>query len=90
MAPILFLYAIVIFWTAGFPDWIVAYATGVAQLGIWVTLLSLIPFCAVWVSLKTGFFAEISEKATSFSGNSVLKSSLDSANLCMFYRLGIV
>lgn len=76
MAPILFIYAIVIFWTAGFPDWIVAYATGVAQLGIWVSLLSLIPFCAVWISLKTGFFTEIPEKTTGFHWSSALKSFL--------------
>lgn len=59
MALILTIYTIVILWTAGLPDWIVAYATGLAQLGVWVTLLSLVPFGAVWVSLKHSSFVEM-------------------------------
>lgn len=56
MALIFRIYSIIILWTAGLRDWIVVYATAVAQLGIWVTLASLIPFSAFWLSLKRQFF----------------------------------
>ena len=77
MSLIFFLYGLIILWTAGLPDWIVAYATGVAQLGIWVTAISLIPLSAFWVSLKRQFFAEASPKSrTQWSVS--LKVSIDS------------
>jgi hypothetical protein len=63
MSLIFFFYSLIILWTAGLPDWIVAYATGVAQLGIWVTAISFFPFSAFWVSLKRQFFAESSPKS---------------------------
>lgn len=59
MTLVLAIYSVVLVWTAGLPDWIVAYATGLAQLGVWVSLLSLIPFCAVWVSSKQSLFVEV-------------------------------
>lgn len=51
--------SVVCLWTAGLADWIVAYATGVAQLGIWLTLFSLIPFALLWVSLKRMPFTQM-------------------------------
>jgi hypothetical protein len=47
----------VLVWTAGLADWIVAYATGMTQLGIWITALSLVPFASLWLSLKTEPFS---------------------------------
>jgi len=46
------IFSVVVLWNAGLADWMVAYATGVAQLGIWVTLSALVPFSALWVGLK--------------------------------------
>jgi hypothetical protein len=46
------IFSAVVLWNAGLADWMVAYATGVAQLGIWVTLSALVPFSALWVGLK--------------------------------------
>jgi len=34
-------------------------ATGLTQLGIWITLLSLVPFSTLWVSAKTGNSTEL-------------------------------
>jgi hypothetical protein len=51
--------SVVSLWTAGLADWIVAYATGVAQFGIWLTLFSLLPFSTLWVSLKRMPFMEM-------------------------------
>lgn len=62
MAAALMILSVVCLWTAGLADWIVAYATGVAQLGIWLTLLSLLPFATLWVSLKRNCFQEISTR----------------------------
>lgn len=59
MVAIFLLISVVFCYTAGLPDWSVAYATGLAQLGIWSTLLSLVPFVSLWVSLKSGALAEI-------------------------------
>lgn len=58
-AALMIIIGVVSLWTAGLADWIVAYATGVAQLGIWLTLLSLIPFALLWVSLKRMPFTEL-------------------------------
>ena len=60
MALILIIYTAVFLWTAGLPDWIVAYATGVTQLGVWCTLGSLLPYTTLWLSLKSFAFGEIS------------------------------
>lgn len=59
MAAALLIISGVMMWTAGLADWIVAYATGVAQLGIWLTLFSLLPITTLWVSLKRLPFTEI-------------------------------
>jgi hypothetical protein len=59
MAAALIIISVVCLWTAGLADWIVAYATGVAQLGIWLTLFSLVPFAMLWVSLKRMPFSEM-------------------------------
>jgi hypothetical protein len=59
-------------WTAGLADWIVAYATGVAQFGIWLTLLfSLLPFSTLWVSLKRMPFMDIKESPNPLGKNSI-------------------
>ena len=39
-------------WMAGLSDWMVAYATSLAQLGVWVTRLSVRPRRSLWVMLK--------------------------------------
>lgn len=57
---LLIIYGMVFLWTAGLPDWIVAYATGVTQLGVWCTLGSLIPFTSLWISLKRQPHTDIS------------------------------
>jgi hypothetical protein len=59
MAAALIIIGVVSLWTAGLADWIVAYATGVAQLGIWLTLFSLLPFAVLWVSLKRLSFSDM-------------------------------
>lgn len=59
MAAALIIIGVVSLWTAGLADWIVAYATGVAQFGIWLTLFSLLPFTVLWVSLKRMSFNEM-------------------------------
>ena len=48
----------VLIWTAGRADWIVAYATGVAQLGVWLTLAGLVPVSALWQRLKRQPFVD--------------------------------
>ena len=58
MTAVLAIISVVLIWTAGFADWVVAYATGVAQLGIWLTLFSLLPIASLWVSLKRLSFQE--------------------------------
>lgn len=64
MAAALAIISVVLVWTAGFADWIVAYATGVAQLGIWLTLFSLLPITSLWVSLKRLSFSELPASTT--------------------------
>lgn len=64
-------------WTAGLADWIVAYATGVAQLGVWLTLLSLIPMGSLWVNLKQGPFQDISPITTRAHWSIQMKASLN-------------
>ena len=59
-AALIIIISVVSLWTAGLADWIVAYATGVAQFGIWLTVLSLVPFAVLWVSLKRMPFTEMS------------------------------
>lgn len=49
----------VLIWTAAMADWIVAYATGVAQLGIWLTLAGLVPVSGLWHSLKREPFMDV-------------------------------
>jgi hypothetical protein len=64
MAAVFVIISVVCLWTAGLADWIVAYATGVAQLGIWLTVLSLLPFAVLWVSLKKLPFQEMPVRTT--------------------------
>jgi hypothetical protein len=59
LAAALMIISVVSLWTAGLADWIVAYATGIAQFGIWLTLFSLLPFSSLWVSLKRLPFTEM-------------------------------
>lgn len=76
MAPILTIVGIVLLWNAGLADWIVAYATGVAQLGIWLTLLSLIPFTTLWVTYKRSPFLDQPSSQTRAHWSVLLKVSL--------------
>ncbi len=39
-------------WMAGLSDWMVAYATSLAQLGVWVTRASVRPRRSRWTLLK--------------------------------------
>lgn len=75
MAAIFLLIGSIIFWTAGLPDWRVAASTGLAQLGIWTTVLSLVPFVSLWVSLKQGALTEIPQNTIRTHWNSFLKVS---------------
>jgi len=45
-------FAAVRIWMAGLSDWMVAYATSLAQLGVWVTLASVRPRRSLWTLLK--------------------------------------
>jgi hypothetical protein len=81
MSLVLAIYTVIILWTAGLPDWIVAYATGVAQLGIWVTALSLIPFSAFWISLKRSL---VSPKSFTLSPLYIGQNSLVSSLIFSF------
>ena len=62
-------------WTAGLTDWIVAYATGIAQLGVWLTLLSLLPMATLWVTLKRQSFEELSATTARAHWSIQLKAS---------------
>jgi len=46
-------------WNGLLMDWARALATGLAQLAIWSTLLSLVPFVSLWANLKTGALIEM-------------------------------
>ena len=59
MALVFSIAAIILTWNLAAADWIVAYATGFAQLGIWLTLFGLFPFTFVWYTLKTMNASEI-------------------------------
>lgn len=76
MAATLIILSVVSLWTAGLADWIVAYATGVAQFSIWLTLLSLLPFTVLWVSLKRLCFSEITPRTTHAHWSVLLKVSI--------------
>ena len=76
MAAALIIVGVVSLWTAGLADWIVAYATGVAQFGIWLTLFSLLPFTVLWVSLKRMSFSEMPSTTTRAHWSVLLKISL--------------
>jgi len=52
MALFIIIFGSVVAWAAGLPDWIVAYATGLTQFSVWLTLFALVPFSTFWVSLK--------------------------------------
>lgn len=61
-------------WSASLFDWMVNYATSLAQLGVWITLLSLISGWSVWTSLKTQPFTNISKSKSYIQWNIQLKS----------------
>jgi hypothetical protein len=75
MTAVILLIRTVFCWTAGLPDWSVAYATGLAQLGIWCTLLSLVPFVSLWVSLKQRTGADIPQSTLYTHWSSFVKVS---------------
>jgi hypothetical protein len=49
--PIVF--AVIVTWNAAAADWIVAFATGFTQLGIWLTIAGLLPVPVLWSTLKS-------------------------------------
>lgn len=69
------IFTVIGIWTGLLSSWSVAYATGLAQLGIWTTLQSLVPFVSLWVSLKGGVFSEISQSTMRTSWNCSQKAS---------------
>jgi hypothetical protein len=75
MIASLIIIGIVSLWTAGLSDWMIAYASGLAQLGIWQTLFSLIPFAVLWVSLKRLSFSEMPSRKASTHWSVQLKVS---------------
>ena len=75
MASVFTVFSLVLIWNAGLADWMVAYATGIAQLGIWLTLLSLVPFSSLWISLKRMPFQEHSTERARTHWRVLLKSS---------------
>lgn len=75
MTAILSIISLVFIWNAGLADWMVAYATGIAQLGVWLTLLSYIPFSSLWVSLKQMPFSEIPIRENSTHWRVLIKLS---------------
>lgn len=68
-------FAIIVLWTGHGASWMVDYATGLAQLGIWSTLFSLQPFLSIWVSLKQSVFTEISRTLLHTHWSAFLKVS---------------
>jgi hypothetical protein len=62
MTYVFFTFFIVMAWTAGMFDWMVSYATSVAQLGVWITLVSLVSGWTVWISLKRQPYLEHQKK----------------------------
>ena len=50
-------------WNGLLMDWARALATGLAQLAIWSTLLSLVPFVSLWANLALAERAERAERA---------------------------
>jgi len=85
MAAALAIISVVFIWTAGFADWIVAYSTGVAQLGIWLTLFSLLPVASLWVSLKRLSFNELPVSTTHAHWSVHLKISLQKTAILILY-----
>jgi hypothetical protein len=61
-------------WSASLFDWMVNYATSFAQLGVWITLLSLISGWSFWTSLKKQPFTNISKSQSHVQWNVQLKS----------------
>lgn len=76
MAAALAIISTVILWTGGQADWIVAYATGLAQFGIWLTLFSLVPFTTLWTMLKRLPFTEMPVSTTRAHWSVQLKASI--------------
>ena len=56
-------------------DWARALATGLAQLAIWSTLLSLVPFVSLWANLKAGAFTEMPQSTLRTHWNLSMKDS---------------
>lgn len=51
--------ALVMIWTSCDVEWVVSYATSIAQLSVWITAISLINFWSFWIDLKTGSDASL-------------------------------
>ena len=57
------IFAVIGIWTGLLSSWTVAYATGLAQLGIMATLFSQVPFVSIWVSYKQSAMTEIPQSS---------------------------
>lgn len=66
----------ILLWTGHSAEWVVDYATGLAQQAIWCTLASQVPFLSLWVSLKESTFREIPRTNLRTHWSSFLKYSL--------------
>lgn len=75
------IFAVIATWVGLLSSWSVAYATGLAQQGIWSTLLSLVPFVSIWVSLKQGALTEIPQSTMRTHWSCSLKASYFQKNL---------
>lgn len=62
-------------WNGLLMDWARALATGLAQLAIWSTLLSLVPFVSLWANLKGGALIEMPQSTLRTHWTCSLKDS---------------
>jgi len=74
MTSLLLVFFLSLAWSASLFDWMVNYATSFAQLGVWITLLSLISGWNVWTSLKKQPFINISKSQSHLQWNTQLKA----------------
>lgn len=80
------IFAVIGIWTGLLSSWTVAYATGQAQLGIWATLLSQVPFVSIWVSLKQGS-TEIPQSSMRTHWSCSLKASKKSWKILTYNKV---
>lgn len=59
MLFVLMVFFVVMAWTAGMFEWMVSYATSIVQLGVWITLRSLVSGWSFWMVLKRQPFTEL-------------------------------